>query len=103
MLLISIDLRVCWRDDRHDMEPVSNIEPANDNMMLDKGGQIGEGRNGNLGSQFAPYFIYQLPIGEMENTPWIPDRLTKTKVLRLLQQDWLWPLPLEEDQEELLK
>ena len=39
----------------------------------------------------------------MENKPWIPDRLTKTKVLRLLKQDRLWPLPLEEDQEELLK
>ena len=35
--------------------------------------------------------------------PWIPDRLTKTEILRLLKQDRLWPLPLEEDQEELLK
>ena len=29
--------------------------------------------------------------------------MTETKVLGLLQQDWLGPLPLEEDQEEFLK
>ena len=55
------------------------------------------GRNKNPGSKYN--------TGERNGKwkPWIPDRLTKTEILRLLKQDRLWPLPLEEDQEELLK
>ena len=32
--VISIDLRVGWGDDGHDMEPVSNIKPAIDSIRV---------------------------------------------------------------------